>query len=171
MIEEIGLAGARVPQGGEKSGEAYPEGGLPIDDAITYANGFVMSSSKDGGGLLIGEGLAARRDEGFGAVDPDILGKQARDQSGDGRGRTHDDVVVPVHTTNGVEACACAGGFGKLMGAVAGDHGAVCPEEEGGLNEAFAATTCAIMSLVRVWAVAPFGSAENATESNPLLPC
>ena len=81
MIEEIGLAGARMPQGGEKSGEAYPEGGLPIDDAITYANGFVMSSSKDGGGLLIGEGLAARRDEGFGAVDPDILGKQARDQS------------------------------------------------------------------------------------------
>ena len=57
------------------------------------------------------------------------------------------------------------------MGAVAGDHGAVCPEEEGGLNEAFAAPTRAIVSIVRVQAVAPFGSAEDAAESNPLLPC
>ena len=30
---------------------------------------------------------------------------------------------------------------GQLVGAVAGDHGAICPEEEGGLNEAFAAPT------------------------------
>ena len=58
-----------------------------------------------------------------------------------------------------------------MVGAVAGGHSAVCPEEEGGLNEAFAAPTRAIVPTVRVQVVAPFGSAEDAAESNPLIPC
>ena len=70
--------------------------------AVSYADGLGMSNPEDCGGLLIGEGLAARGDEGLRAVDPDALGQQASGESGDGRGRAHDNAVVPVHTTDGV---------------------------------------------------------------------
>ena len=51
--------------------------------------------------MLIGEGPAARGDEELRAVDPDILAQEAGGESGDGRGRAHDDAIVPVDSTNG----------------------------------------------------------------------
>jgi len=100
VIEKIGLAGTRVPQGGKESSEAYPETCLPVHDAVPYADGLGMPNPEDGRGLGIGERLAAGGDEGLRAVNPDVLGQQAGDESGDGRGRAHDNVIVPVHTTN-----------------------------------------------------------------------
>ena len=102
VVEEIGLAGTRVPQGGEEGGEAHPEARLPIGDAVSYADGLGVSNLEDGGGLLIGEGLAARGDEGLWALDPGVLAQQASDESGDRRGRAHDDAIVPVDSTDGV---------------------------------------------------------------------
>jgi hypothetical protein len=80
---------------------------------------------RDAGRLLVGERLTARGDEGLGAVDADVFGKEAGDEARDGGSRAHDDVVVAVNTTNGVETRAGAGGLGELVGSVARDHGPV----------------------------------------------
>ena len=121
MVEEVGLAGAGVPQGGKESGEAHPEVRFPIDDSVSHASGFGTSKPKDDCGLLIGEGLVARGDEGLWAVDPDVLAQEAGDESGDGRGRAHDDGIVPVDSrrTASRQARALAG-FGSWWGRLRG---------------------------------------------------
>ena len=53
-----------------------------------------------------------------------------------------------------------------MVGAVARGRCAVGPEEEGCLNEAFAAASRAVVPIMSVRAVAPLGGAEDATEGS-----
>ena len=91
VVKEVGFfARAKVPQGGEESGEAYAEVGFPVGNSVANTDGFGKTKPEDGCGLLIGESPPAGGDKGLWAVNPD------------GGGRAHYDVIVPVDSTDGV---------------------------------------------------------------------